>query len=207
MNKNNKSILLALSLGDGCIRKRIDKRYNTTNYFLNIKHSIKQKAYLEYKASIANSVLGGKQNEVKIINNNGYAGCKYEKGSKELRYIYSMLYIDGKKVITRNVLNLLTPQGIAIWYMDDGSLYAQKKNGRIHAYQMVLSTCCDTQDEAQIIIDYFNEVWSVKFGVKKNKNKYSLTCNTKEIRKFIKIVRPYVSKIQCMKYKIDKIND
>lgn len=97
MNKNNKSILLAMCLGDGTIRKYNDKRYNTTNYFIKIKHGIKQKEYLEYKSSIINSILGGKQNEVKYINNNGFPGCSYEKGSKELRYIYNELYFNGVK--------------------------------------------------------------------------------------------------------------
>ena len=207
MNKTKISILLAMALGDGLIRRRINPNRKAANYSITIKHSIKQKEYLEYKASLINSALGGRQNEVKYINNNGYLGCCYSKGGKELGVIYKLLYSDNKKKITRKALEYLTPQGIAIWYMDDGSLYAQRRNGRVHAYQMVLSTYCEDIEEAQDIINYFIDTWNIKFNIKKNKNRYSLTCNTKEIRKFIEIVKPYVSKIKCMTYKIDRITN
>ena len=161
--------------------------------------------YLQYKANIINSILGGKKNDVKEINNNGYPGCIYSKGNKELKYIYNMIYKNGKKYINRKILDMLTPEGIAIWYMDDGSLYAKKRNGKIHAYEIVMSTYCDTIEEVDIIIEYFKEVWNIKFNVKKNKGKYSITCATKESRKFIEIVNPYVNKIDCMRYKVDRI--
>lgn len=207
MNKKNKSILLALAIGDGCISKKNDNRCNYTQYSITFKHSIKQYEYLQYKANIVNSIFGGKQNEVRYINNNGYDGCIYSKSNSDLKYIYNILYPKGKKQLTEKVLNNLTPEGIAIWYMDDGSLYPQKQNGKIKAFQMVISTCCDTKEETQIIIDYFVKKWGVKFHIKRNKGKYSITCNTKEIRKFIPIVSPYVKKIECMKYKIDRIKE
>jgi len=206
MDNYKKSILVALAIGDGAIQKRVDKKYGTISYCISIKHCARQKEYLEYKARIINSILGGKNTPVVDVNNSGYPGCRYNKGNKKLKYIYNILYKDGKKYISKNVLNLLTPEGIAIWYMDDGSLYAQKRNGKIHAYQMVISTYCDTKEEVEEIISYFDTKYNIKFHIKKNKKKYSLTCNTKEIRKFIKIVEPYVSKVNCMKYKIDKID-
>ncbi|MCR4720962.1 MAG: hypothetical protein K5655_04475 [Lachnospiraceae bacterium] len=202
MKKYDKSILIGLILGDGYIYKYFDKRWESFSYSVKIKHCIKQKKYLEYKALKLNSILGGAQNKVIEINNNGYPGCQYSKGSKHLKSIYNLLYKDKKKKIRRQVLNHLNAEGIAFWYMDDGSVYPQKKNGKIHAYQLVISTCCDTEDEANEIIDYFQETWNVQFRIKRNKGKYSITCNTREIRKFMPIVKPYVEKIDCMKYKI-----
>ena len=202
MNKNKKSILIGLTLGDGYIRKKNDKRWNSTSYYIVFTHGIKQREYLEHKASLVNSLLGGKQNSVKIKNNNGYMGCIYSKASKDLKYVYNLLYKNGEKRITKNVLKHLNAEGIAYWYMDDGSIYPQKRNGKIHAYSLVLSTYCDTEEEVREIIEYFIEKWGVRFNIKRNKGKYSITCNTKEIRKFIPIVKPYVNKIECMKYKI-----
>lgn len=205
MNKKNKSILVGQSIGDGSIRKHIDKRCNSTSYYITFTHGIKQYDYLQFKAKLVNKILGGKQNQVKVINNNGYDGCRYQKAHKDLKFIYNLLYCNGKKKITRKVLDCLDEEAIAYWYMDDGSLYAQKRNGKIHAYSLVISTYCDTEEEINEIIKYFMEVWNIKFNVKRNKGKFSLVCNTKEIRKFLPIITQHVNKIPCMSYKIKNI--
>lgn len=205
MNKKNKSILIGLALGDGCVSKNIYKRYNSVSYYIGFTHGIKQYEYLKFKANLLNKILGGKQNQVRVINNSGYAGCKYQKAHKDLKFIYELLYYNGKKRITRKALDYLDAEAIAYWYMDDGSLYAQKRNGKIHAYSLVISTYCDTEEEVNEIIKYFMDVWNIKFNIKRNKGKFSITCNTREIRKFLPIIKPYVSKIPCMSYKIKDV--
>lgn len=204
MNKQDKSLLVALILGDGCISAKQSKQYNYTQYTISFTHCIKQFGYLQYKANLINSILGGKQNEVKKINNNGYEGCTYSKSNKCLRLVYNKIYKNKKKKITRNILDLLDEQGLAIWFMDDGCTSYQKRNGKIHGIILQLSTCFDTIEEAQVAIDYFNEIWNIKFGIKKEHGKYSLQCATAQARKFIDIVEPYVSKIECMNYKIKR---
>ena len=202
MNKKDKSLLTALAIGDGYISAKKSKKYNYTQYSICFKHSIKQLEYLEYKAKLVNSILGGKQNQVHLINNNGYDGCNYMKSDKSLRLIRKSIYKNNKKCLTRNILNLLDEQGLAIWFMDDGCTSYMKRNGKIHGIILQISTCLDTLEELQIVIDYFKEKWDIKFGVKKDHGKYSLQCATKETRKFMEIVKPYVLQIECMKYKI-----
>jgi hypothetical protein len=202
MNKKEKSLLLALAIGDGHISARKSKKYNYTQYSIRFTHSIKQLGYLHYKANLVNSILGGKQNEVHLKDNNGYEGCYYDKSDKSLRLIRNKLYKNNKKCISREILDLLDEQGIAIWFMDDGCTSYMKRNGKIHGIVLQISTCLDTLEELQILIDYFKEKWDINFNVKKDHGKYSLQCATRETRKFMKIVKPYVSKIECMRYKI-----
>ena len=74
------------------------------------------------------------------------------------------IYKNGKKTITRKLVNRLDKRAIAIWYMDDGSLSNRKdKNGTVTASVLTLYTCT-TKENNQIIIDYFDEVWGIKFG-------------------------------------------
>lgn len=48
MNKQNKSILIALTIGDGHLNVRKDPRYkNSYNSAICFTHCIKQKPYLE----------------------------------------------------------------------------------------------------------------------------------------------------------------
>ena len=202
MNRKEKSLLMALTIGDGYILSKKSKKCNYTQNSICFKHSIKQFEYLQYKANLVNSILGGRQNKVHLCSNNGYKGCYYIKTDKSLRLIRNKLYKNGKKCISRDILDLLDEQGIAIWFMDDGCTSYMKRNGKIHGIVLQISTCLDTAEELQVLIDYFKEKWDINFGIKKEHGKYSLQCATRETRKFMKIVKPYILQIECMKYKI-----
>ncbi len=200
MNKKNKGILIGMILGDGCLQKRVDKRCNYTQNSISIKHCIKQKEYLEHKALLLQKIFGGEKPNIREINNSGYPGCVLQKTDKYFRILYKLLYPNKKKTITRKALDYLNLQGIALWYMDDGSLTARKRNGKIHAYELVISTYI-SKEENQIIVDYFKEKWDINFKIVKGKGLYRIRCGTKEARKFLKLIKPY--SIPCMEYKFN----
>lgn len=205
MNKLHKSILIALVLGDGYLNVRKDARYpNSYHSSINFTHSFAQKEYLEWKANKLFHIFGGKQPVIREINNNGHPGVTFEKSNKYFRILKKYLYVNQKKSFRRDILNWLTPEGIAIWWMDDGSLIERKRNGKTHAWELYLNTYL-TDEENQIIIDYFLEQWNVKWNINHDKGKSRLRCSTREGRKFLNIVRPTVEKIECMKYKVKNI--
>lgn len=197
MDNKIKEMLVGLTIGDGYIQKKDSKEYNYTQYTIILKHCEKQKEYIEYKAKILENIFG---TEVKVhaINNNGYPGYYCSKSGKILKEIRELLYPNGKKHITKECLELLTPETLAIWYMDDGSLSARRKNGKISSYEMTLNTYV-SDEEHDLIIQYFLEKWNVHFSKAKSHNGYRLRCGTIEARKFIKIIDQYV--IPSMKYK------
>jgi len=41
---------------------------------------------------------------------------------KRLNYHHQDFYVDGKKIVKRSVLNRLTVLGLALWFLDDGSI-------------------------------------------------------------------------------------
>lgn len=200
MNKYNKGLLIALAIGDGHLKSRKDKRWNYTQNEICFIHCEKQKDYIEYKSELLLNMFGGNQPKVHKFNNSGYIGYRMSKTHKYFRIIYKLLYPNGKKYISRQCLNFLSPKGIAIWYMDDGNLAKKKKNGKIHAYELYLNTFV-SDEENQTIIDYFKEVWNIKFSKVKNNGGYRLRCGTIEARKFINIIKEYV--LPSMQYKID----
>ena len=200
MNKNNKGILIGMIIGDGYLSQRKDKRWNYTQNSIQISHCIKQKEYLEHKSELLLSIFGGKKPNVNEFNNNGYPGCRMMKTHKYFRVLYKLLYPNKNKVISRNVLNYLNPQGIALWYMDDGNLVTKRRNGKIHAYELRINTYL-SYEENKVITDYFSEVWDINFTIVKDKGKTKIRCGTREARKFISIIKPFI--IPCMQYKID----
>lgn len=198
MTQEEKGLIIALTLGDGHI---------TPQGRLCINHCEAQLEYLLYKKEIIEKIIGGKpinihkrtahlkDRDTSYIIYNISKCCK-----KKLVEFRELLYPEGKKVFTREILDQLSAKGLAIWYMDDGSLCAEKKDGKIHAYKLHLNTYL-SYEENQVIVDYFKDKWNIDFHIHKDGKQYRLRINTKEARKFLDIVRPYVNEVECMKYK------
>lgn len=164
-----------------------------------IRHSTKQIEWLYKKHKLIISLIGGHKPKIVEFNNSGYPGVYFSKTSKYFRVLRKWLYPNGIKFISRFLLDKLDLEGIAIWYMDDGGLSAKRRNGKVHAYELFLNTHLSRENN-QIIIDYFNEVWNVKFQQVKNKGSYRLRMSTLEIRKFLPLIEKYI--IPSMQYKV-----
>lgn len=205
LSNTQKGLLLALCLGDGCLRKPHPK---TGAVQLEIGHSIQQLEYCKYKRDLVYSILGGK-NPPKIgiknikINNKEYTACRFTKTNDYFIALRKKLYPYGRKTITRELLNMLSEQGLAIWYMDNGSCYYKESevDGHSICIDLRISTDCFTKEEHEIIVDYFREVWNINFYVfySKSRDVYCIRANKQAAIKFINLIKPYV--IPEMQYK------
>lgn len=192
MTKEDKIICLAMTIGDGHIRK--------DRPALCISHGERQYEYINWKRNLLENITGKSIKIRTVIHHNNKIGFKLEVSHKYFRILRLRCYDnDCNPIYTRKFLDKLSPIGIAIWYMDDGSLYAKKRNGKIHAYELVISTYC-SEESAKNIVDFFYEKYNIKFTIKRNKGFFSVRCGTTEAKKFIEIVSPYV--IDCLRYKI-----
>jgi hypothetical protein len=200
-NKESRNLLIAMLLGDGTI---------SNNFVFKIAHCEQQKDYLEWKIKQLNNA-GIRNNGLKsYIKTKGfnvgvpvyYTQLNILPFIKVLRRVF---YKDKKIIGNRKLLNRLDAKGIAIWYMDDGSINIRKnKGGKIHGFYIKISTC-EPKQEVQTIIDYFKEAWDIKFYMfheGRKQDSYSLCCGTKEGLKFIDIVKPYVLQVPSLTYKI-----
>lgn len=137
------------------------------------------------------------------VNKSGYGGKDILTVTScvcdEFKDIFSSLFVDGKRRITREYLDSLTPLSIAVWYMDDGSLIHHC--GRESS--VALSTHSYSKEENLIIIDYFKEVYDIHFkmGHDKRCDKYYIYVSQKSDRyKFLSLVSDYI--IDLFQYKL-----
>jgi len=206
MNKEKKSLLIALSLGDG----HIDRKgcFQAT-------HTINHKEYVEWKQQLLNQICTPhKKYQARVSYRERFddrTGKMYKSGTaykqhKYFRILRNWLYKPHKKY-QRHILNKLTPQGLAIWFQDDGNLRKNisKKTNKVSSVQVSLYTHCSLE-EAEVVRNYFREVWQIEFAIYIHKLKtsisYYLCANTQNGLKFINLISPYVI-CSCMKYKID----
>lgn len=127
---------------------------------------------------------------------------QYYLSSKCLSYFSHLrrivFYKDGRKKVDQRILSKLTPIGLACWYMDDGCLVNNKDTRRI-----ILNTQGYSLKENKIIIDYFKRKWDIEFKLWESRGKPILRANIEASLKLIEIVKPYVSEVDCMKYKLN----
>ena len=208
LSQEEKGLLVAICLGDGHLHKPHPK---TKSVQLEIGHSIKQLEYCTYKRDLVHSILGTESRISKIsirkvkVKGKEYETCRFVKTCDYFISLRKLLYPHERKVITRQILDMLNPQGLAIWYMDDGSCYYKDSpiDGHSICIDLRISTDCFTSEEHDVMVEYFRTKWNINFYkfYSKTRDVYCLRANKEAAIKFINLIKPYV--IPSMQYKID----
>jgi len=193
LTKIQKEYLFGALLGGDRLGKKKEETYPS----LRIGHSIKQKDYVFWKYNIwKNLVLSGvKKVKIRVKDKTYFSHQFFTREHPEFLKFYNFFYKNGKKKISREALNQLTPFSIAIWYMDDGSYI--KSRGRA-----LLATNSFSYKEQLIIQKYFKEKWNLPTTIgTSDSGTHYLRFNTENSIKFLKIIEKYI--IPCFHYKID----
>lgn len=180
-----------MTLGDG---------YISQAGILVIKHSEKQRAYAEHKADLICSVLGGKRPIVHAIDNNRYPGCVFSKSNSYFRILRNWMYQDGAKRVAGPFLRYLTLHGLALWWMDDGSLYMKRRDGKINAREGILSLYIE-REGCLIVAARIEELTGVYPIPVHHKGKFRLRFNTGMLKKLMPQIEQYAA--PGMNYKFD----
>lgn len=198
LTKASRNLLIGMLIGDGTI---------SNNNVFKLSHGYKQKEYLEWKIQML------KDNAIKNNGLKSYTSTKgYNTGdvvyytqlsvTSFIKVLRRVFYKAKKKYANRKILNRLDSLGLAIWYMDDGHINIRKTGNKIHGFYIKIATCV-SEEQINIIIKYFSEVWDVNFyKFSEGKGTYSLCCGTREGIKFINIIKPHVLTCPSMEYKI-----
>ena len=199
LSKEQKSLLIGLLIGDGTI---------SSNFVFKLSHSVEQREYLEWKIKLLDK-FQIKNNGIKeYISTCGYnigKGVLYSQMSviPTIKALRRTVYIP-KKTITRKLLNWLTPLEIAIWYMDDGHINVNTSKQRSSIQHTIKIATCVDEKTIEIIIQYFLEVWNIKFRkFPEGKNTFSIASSSEEdYSKFVNLIKPFVEQVPSMLYKI-----
>jgi len=212
MNVEDRGMLIGMVFGDGhiSVRKRLKSgKYEYESSELVIKHSVAQQDYCLHKAALVRGIFGGKftvRNGVTKLNEKEYYWVHFTKSHSYFRILKSLLYPEGKKRFTRQALEMLTPAGIALWYMDDGNARTNlsDKTGFVSSCSTQIATMC-SKEEVDEIVNYFLRVHEIEFKVRFDRRQtegkqYYIEANTANSQKFARLIKPYV--IPSMLYKL-----
>ncbi len=198
------SFLISIVIGDGCI-VRLKNKPNSIQ--LSVKHGCKQAKYCEYKLQLLNDYK-----ELPLVRlttveeKGGYIRGRLVKPSgvcyrfrsttvnRTLRDVYNELYGTGVKKPTIRALNMLDKHGLAIWYMDQGSLGWVPSSGtkkiKNMSYNLTMSTCYDLET-SQMVVKWMNEKYGLRWNVHPQGKTYILRLRSEDTDKFLDMVSPY----------------
>ena len=185
-----KEMIIGSTLGDGsiiCSGRRV-------NSYFKIAHCEAQKEYVIWKkkvlANFVNSI-----NRMPDKRGNSVMYGFHTISHQELNPMRELFYENNKKVIKEEIKNYLSPLGLAVWYMDDGS--KGKSNCRISTDGFSLEENNKLKD---ILKTNFNLFCKVCEYQRNNKKYYYLSFNKENSFNLSDIVKPYI--VECMSYKL-----
>lgn len=156
-------------------------------------HKIEHSPYVEYKYNL----IKRRCSEITIHNkldkrtNRKYQQCFCKiAASPVLIPIREAFYKDNIKIVPEELINKLSPLGIAIWFMDDGA----STDG---SYKF--SVDCFTKEDIEKLSKMLKDKFGIDTTIQINQNKVLRVCS-KSAKTFKKLVEPYMC--DCMKYKL-----
>jgi|TARA_R100001530_G_scaffold51081_1_gene37927 hypothetical protein len=216
MNSEKRGVIIGMALGDGHIqvRQRLGQgKYPYESRTMRVLHGESQRLYVEWKAKRLGWALGGRQiNVTKVKNGPGGRYSAYQFGVSHPYFgqVKRWLYPGGQKRLSGQVLDMLTPEGIAIWYMDDGHARRNtNKDGRVTSVATNIATMC-SEEEVEQVIQWFIENHGIAFKKRCKKtcspgSQFFIEANTEESKKFGRLIEEYIP--EPMLYKLSHLSD
>ena len=195
LNEDQLQIVYGSFLGDGCIQKTKSNRYR-----LRIIHCKNQKDYCLWKANMFGI------NKLNYIEKNGYS--QKEAYSFNTKCFDLTNEINDSKIVPEIVINNINEKGIAIWFMDDGSIMKRElKNKTISYFAKISSNNFDYTNHL-ILVKIF-EKWNIIPKIMTCKKYYELHFDKNNTQKLLDLIMPYIhenllyktNNTNCIKYK------
>lgn len=186
-----KQILIGKMIGDGSL-SRIKHSAN-----MNISHKEEHSDYLEWCLK----ALGDMGSNWRGTAVSGY-GSKMVRGrsinSFHIKQYFQNWYENNKVVIPKQLIEDITPIGIAVWYMDDGSLSHSNSNQENGA---TFNSCSFSKKDHKILLKCLNK-FNIKGEYYTSQNYGRIRINSDDAEMLFLLIALYIPKV--MQYKLPK---
>jgi hypothetical protein len=188
-------VIIGSLLGDARLECRSAGLRNPVTARLRVHHGEKQKEYVFWKYKVLkNLVLKAPR---KILWDNPKRNLHeiswyfHSRSLKEFGILYKYFYRENIKILPEGIFDLLTPQMLAVWFMDDGS---NNKTG------FTLNTHGFSREEELQIIEFLRKSYNIFATMVRDRTKFKIAIGANECSKLKTIIQPFI--IPSMTYKI-----
>lgn len=192
LTQEQRDIIVGLVLGDG----HLETPNKGKTYRLRVEHAISQSGYVDWLyRQFRNWVRTGPSIKKQVVRGKEYRKYYFSTlSAPALQYFGQLFYPQGKKIVPKNISQLVSPLSLAIWFMDDGSCKSAFHRARI----------INTQGFSDRDLKYLQEMFTNKFGLstilRTQKEGKQIYIPSTEVDKFVDLIKPFI--IPSMFYKI-----
>ena len=193
-----KRVLVGLLLGDGCLVSPNDGK----TYRLQIEYSLKQKNYVNWIYQVFKDWVRTPPRVIeKKIGDIAYRNYGFTTLSFAGLRFFGQHFYDSKKRkrVPKIIKKLLTPEGLAVWFMDDGS----RKSKRHKTYN--IHTLNFSQKDLRFLQKVLREKFKIKTRIhrqgKYKKMRWRIYVMSESAKRFREIIEPFV--LPSFRYKLD----
>jgi len=190
-----KEIIVGKLLGDAHL-----SCFNTSPaYKLMIQHSLNQKAYVDWLYEhFKDWVLTPPKEKDQIVRGKLYKKYWFSTFSHvAFRFYGHQFYRDGKKIVPQLISHWLTPLGLAVWFMDDGSIKSK------HHRALILNTQCYAEPDLKRLQDVLLKKFGIQTKLRPQKEGKQIYILSDTVEKFVSLIRPFM--LPEMEYKLGKL--
>ena len=163
---------------------------------LRIQQGEKQKDYVFWKHRVLKSLVSQGPRKIMVWRDKEreryhHSWYFHTRSSEKFGLLYQYFYRDRVKILPDNIFELITPQVLAVWFMDDGSNTKES---------LTLNTHCFSRIDQLRIIRFLREHYNVSTRLVKDRSKFKIRIGKSEYQEFISLVKAFI--IPSMEYKI-----
>jgi len=195
LSDNLHEIIIGSMLGDLTAEKKNIK----SNTRLHFKQSIINKVYIDHLYELFKEFCGSPPKIMSKFDNRPnkmkeYGAIKFVTLSLPCFNLYRELFYnsEGKKIIPSNIAELLTPQGLAYWVMDDA--YKFRKGFYISTESFSLS-------ENELLVEILTDKFGLNCSIHPHTNGHRIYIKGSSRDKLIQLIKPYL--LEHFYYKVD----
>lgn len=190
-----KDILIGLLLGDLHIEKRSKSSLNVR---LSFVQGLVHKDYLFHLYELFKMYSMMEPQTYKMpahkVSGKEYSGVRFQTITLPcFTEFYNLFYLNGKKVLPLNMVELLTPLGLSYWIADDG---CWNKTGKY----VILATNGFTLEEVDLLVSVLNDKWDLKSYKCKQNSGYVIRIPSYSVPLLQKLLASHMPSV--MKHKI-----
>jgi hypothetical protein len=193
LNSIQRQILVGLLLGDGHLESVTAGR----THRLKVEYSKKQEGYALWLWEIFNEWVRTppRQRTKTLPSGTTISIVEFTTYSSGIfRFYTQQFYKNGKKVIPDIIRKLLTPLGLAVWFMDDGSW----KSDLHRTY--IIHTDGYAKKDLLTIQKVLREKFGIDVTLHRQYTNWRIYIKTESAQRFRKLIEPYI--IPSMRYKL-----
>jgi len=187
-----KEVIDGCLLGDG----RLECRSKQGSARLRTHHGWKQKELVFWKYKILKNLVFCPPRKIICWRNpkndeNYHSWYFHTRTFSEFKDLYKRFYSNGRKILPKDIPNLLTPITLAVWVMDDGCY----DKGTV-----ILNTQNFSLRENKILQKIFKRKFNLILKINKDRDGWRLRLNRHDFPRLRDLINSYI--IPSMRYKI-----